>query len=109
MGVHQYRIKQVAVTGGAAYSDIKTVEIKGNNELSLWPNPATNVVYFKNIAGSSNPEYITIHDKSGKLVKQAPIPAGANSINASLLLPDIYVISLQLKDGQTIQGKVIKQ
>ena len=52
-GVHYYRLKQVDFDGGFTYSPIEAVTLSGSTTWNVWPNPASNVLYLPDIAGTA--------------------------------------------------------
>lgn len=52
-GVHYYRLKQVDFDGGYDYSPIEVVTLQGGSAWNVWPNPASNVLYLPDIAGTA--------------------------------------------------------
>ncbi len=68
-----YRLKQIDVDGRFAYSPIITLKASSALELSLlsvYPNPAKNVINLVVAGASSNKVNIIITDLAGKVVKQ---------------------------------------
>jgi hypothetical protein len=65
-----YRLKTIDINGMFAYSEIRSVIFNSKNiELTLFPNPSSEKVYFS-LNGITQKQYfnITIFDTSGKLV-----------------------------------------
>ncbi len=66
IGLSYYRLKQTDYNGEFAYSQIRSVEINGEELISLYPNPAKNILF---IGGSSSElESISVSSSLGKQV-----------------------------------------
>jgi hypothetical protein len=109
-GVHQYRIRMRDETG-IVYSEVKTITIKNNVELAVWPNPAKDAVYIQTgfNTNGSNKIFARIFDASGKQVKEAYLQQGVNTVSVSSLLPGIYMMQVQLANGEIKVEKLVKQ
>lgn len=85
---------------------ILSVEDHGaeQQKLAVWPNPATNNIYFKT---SLNDAELTITDIAGKQVKSYKDFTG-NKVNIAELIPGTYIIRVSY-DGATSVTKFIKQ
>ena len=108
-GLNYYRIKEVDIDGKFTYSEIVKLWFdKATGSLSIYPNPATNIV---NIKYESNREtaVINVYDAAGKWVKLYRLPASSNlSLNVSELAPGTYTI--HISDGVDSQtGKLVKK
>ncbi|MBC7651345.1 MAG: T9SS type A sorting domain-containing protein [Deinococcales bacterium] len=68
-GVNYYKLKQVDNDGKFAYSDVRTVNFKPQTlNISIYPNPAINVINIKGL--TTNKNNIIIIDIVGKVVLQ---------------------------------------
>jgi Secretion system C-terminal sorting domain len=77
-GLHYYRLKQVDYDGKYSYSDIKSVEVKGEgNDVFIYPNPSTNII---NVNGADGLNY-TLYDVVGRQVNDGQISNNAISID----------------------------
>jgi hypothetical protein len=105
-GINYYRLKQFDKDGQWKYSEI--VELKSNglnsDELTLYPNPATNEVklYIKGDIGKTAKAQIT--NITGQLVSEIKVSSATTPINTKYLSTGTYF--LQYYDG-TLK-KVIK-
>ena len=82
------------------------MEKKEIQHVSVFPNPVYNEINFvfeKNMAGSNR---ITIHDASGRLVKEESI--SNSQLKVADLPPGIYYYEIT-NDSQIIPGKFTKQ
>lgn len=80
-----------------------------SNEFNLYPNPSKNEFYILTDKAYSSAE-LSIQDLNGKLISQQSLNLSKQraSINISHLVPGIYLIKIQTKDG-TITKKLIKK
>jgi hypothetical protein len=82
---------------------LQTSEIGHSNDVQIYPNPATDIIYVKNVSPKSN---YTIHDASGRLVDKGTVNNGEISINN--LVKGVYVISFN-NEGTATKSKFIKE
>lgn len=82
-----------------------------DDRLSVFPNPATDRLYFYTLANWEVKE-ILLFDISGKQVVQhkpeTPGTVRLLELNIDHLIPGAYVYQLQLADGEMRSGKIIK-
>lgn len=99
--------KSLVVTNPAGnkifYSDaiLATSEVS-KSKISVYPNPATDVIILENLKPNSSLELI---DNSGKLVKMISNKSSREEIDIKNLIPGIYYLKA---DGKMIQ-KIIKK
>lgn len=75
-----------------------------NNNIKLWPNPATDVLYFETVTGVSEFKIISA---DGKVWNNSKVNGTTEQVSISELPNGLYVMVL-VKDGQTQQVKWIK-
>jgi hypothetical protein len=81
-----YRLKMVDNDGSAEYSRIISLAQSADNNMLVYPNPATNQINIKvAVAGS-----MAIYSADGKLVKAQTMQAGLNSVDLSKLNAGVY-------------------
>lgn len=78
---------------GNCVSKLGTSEVKLENHLELYPNPATDIIYIKNIRA----EHYTILDLAGRVIVQG-VP-NDKQINIQNLVPGNYLLQLYVKDS----------
>jgi hypothetical protein len=106
-GTVYFRIKQLELNGSANYSDVKKLNFIGKeNQLNVWPNPATALLQ---INTGDKAGRVNIIDASGRVVKNIPLSAGINRISVNDLNRGIYMISFNTNQGEVIQTKFLKQ
>jgi type IX secretion system substrate protein len=108
-GSNYYRIKQVDMDGNASYSQIKMIALTGkNSQLSIWPNPAKDVVNVK-YDGNGNDARAMIFDQMGRMISSSVLHSGNNSVNVSNLSTGNYIVHVQSADATVCNGKLIKK
>jgi hypothetical protein len=110
-GKQYYRIEQVDIDGKLSYSDVKTVNLSSSSrELSMWPNPAKNVININN-DGSNSGKYSTaqIYNLSGNLSLEKKLTEGLNTIDISNLPAGAYIVKAFNNAGNFYTQKIIKQ
>ena len=101
-GNNYYRIKQVDNNGRFSYTSIQLVKLNDVLSISVYPNPAADVVY---ISGWNYIDYLELYDVSGRIIiKQRQAPS---FINTSTLSSGVYVLKAVLKTGATVEQKII--
>ncbi len=90
-------LKTSAVATLMAVSDVA-----GKSKLSVYPNPATDVI---NVKSESKIAQVSIYDISGKAVKTTT----ETTVNVENLAKGSYVVSIKYADGTTESKKVIKK
>ena len=65
-GISYYRLKQTDTDGKFSYSKIVTVSFLGVQQVSVYPNPTTGIIYIKGL--SANTTQIECYDAGGKVV-----------------------------------------
>jgi hypothetical protein len=92
-------IDDVTVTiSGAGISEAS------QSNLSVYPNPATDMLYINNAVGSTQVE---ISDILGQTVQQENITNGNSSINVSKLPKGVYFVSLKNEEGIQSTRKIV--
>ena len=78
---------------GECQSVLSTSETISKNEISIYPNPATDFIYVKILKGSNN---YKIFDASGRIVLQDDLKT--EKINISILTKGNYILQIISKD-----------
>jgi hypothetical protein len=103
-GLNYYRIKQVDYNGHFEYSKIIVVENQ-NEEISIYPNPVTNVL---NITGIVNQNTrFSISDVSGRKIKEDFMVINGK-IDVSKLPSGIYYLTITSSNKTTVK-KFVKR
>jgi len=97
-----YRLKQKDIDGRFTYSAIILVKLTDKTEISLYPNPASDII---NISGWKNIAQMQLYDISGKKLNEWK--AAQPSIRIDNLANGTYVLKAKLKSGDMIEQKLI--
>lgn len=111
-GTSYYRLRLIEANSTVRYSEVKEVEI-GNDvlDITLFPNPAKDMVVLKFTAAVREKSMVLITDFSGRIVSSQPVDlvAGRNEVQLDIArgLPSgIYIVQL-LKGEMTLTRKLI--
>ena len=109
-GKHYFRVKQTDIDGRESFTDVKTVTFtKENGNISMWPNPAKNVININN--DGSNNEYAKaqIYNLAGNLSLEKKLNDGINTIDISSLPAGAYIVKANTNAGSSFTQKIIIQ
>ncbi len=106
-GRYYYRIRQVGDQGQIVYSEVKFIDVKINNLISITPNPTRGIIQVNNSMNAFSK--ISIIDISGKVLKESQLSKGLNSIALTAYPPGTYIIRMQSENGQMHYEKIIKE
>jgi hypothetical protein len=101
-GKNYYRIKAKELTGEMKFSKVVFVNINGNTELGIYPNPSAHQQAAVLQVGKAG--VIQIWRANGSLVSSTYYPAGTHTINPAGLIPGVYLVS----DGQKVITWILK-
>jgi hypothetical protein len=106
-GSTYYRLKQVDIDGGAAYSVVRLVKGDATKQLTMqvWPVPAVGF-FTVNVNGLDKPDAVQVIDMTGRLVKQFAIQNNTQQ-QVNGLPAGTYFI--KLAGDKTVGQKVIVQ
>jgi len=96
---HVTSLSPFAVADQASGLNVNQLASNHNADISLYPNPATDVVYFNAPSKASS---ITVYDVSGRMVKTMSANAD-NSVPVSELTPGYYSVQIQGQDYTATQ------
>ena len=108
-GLNYYRIQEVDIDGNVSYSEIKKVNISINNDVSIWPIPAKDMLHitipeYANSKGIS----VQIFNSKGQRAIDNLLYGGSNIINVRSLSAGTYVVHIILVNGKYINQKLVK-
>ena len=96
-GNNYYRLKQLDHDGAFEYSEVRSVNWRGNLEntsLTVYPNPATDFLTIQSTMGT-----LQIYDQTGKMLQQLELGEGSTVLDINTLTAGLYSIVLIQKNG----------
>lgn len=110
-GYNYYRIKMVDRDNKVKYSQVRSVQNLGVNQIQVTPNPVADNMKVNINAEKSDVAVITVADMSGKVIlsKNYNVTAGDNNlpVNTANLNAGSYIVKVQL-NGNVQVSKFIK-
>ncbi len=107
-GLNYYRILQVDLDGRSTASEVRQVVFgKDGNEISVYPNPATERLYLK-VADWSAVKEVRLLDVTGRVVYQSGTGTMHSGISMQNLPKGVYLLSVTQSDHTRVQFKVLK-
>ncbi len=105
-GSNYYRLKQIDLDGKFEYSNVVIVNYSSisNNQIRIYPNPATDFIYIKGI--NINNTYVKIVNTSGKIVLQKQLTSDKLIIPTSL--PNGLYLLQVIKDNEINNLQIMK-
>ena len=113
-GSNTYRLQQSGITGSITYSSPITIVYSpstGNGSLSIYPNPAKELISINLATTSSVPSSYkaNIYDSSGKLITQTSVSSNSWTEDVTRYLPGTYIIQIKDNNGNLIgNSKFVK-
>jgi len=107
-GNNYYRIREEDVNDQENYSSVKMVSVTSSTEITVWPNPAKDVVYVQN-NGAGDDAKTAIFDQFGKMMSATVLHSGNNTLNLSNFPTGTYILHIQVTDGAVYNKKIIKK
>lgn len=108
-GLSYYRLKQVDLDGALAWSAIVPVQRSTSAVLTLYPNPASDVVHLQPVANAAQPVSAMIHDGAGRMVRELEAGALSGPIDVSDLPAGAYSLRVTGIDGSVSEGRFLRQ
>ena len=106
-GINYYRIVALEEDGETNISAIRTVNLPVSADLTIWPNPATDLIHIQ-YNGNSNGLTAVIMDELGRNIGKSNIYPGNNTISLNQAAPGIYFVKIIGADKETTIRKIIK-
>jgi len=78
------------------------------DEVTLYPNPANDVLNVIVDVESDESSDVTIYSTSGEMMQHVTLPAGEEQININKLRPGVYIVKVTIGD-ETYSKKIIKK
>ena len=113
-GVHYYRLKMVDFGGGYEYSNVIVIQMAGESEVMLFPNPAGNALSLVAKMAADEDVLVRVFDAAGRIVVELPITTGTGMFPATIQTGDfasgVYFIEISGGNGAAapLRSKFIK-
>jgi hypothetical protein len=114
-GQSYYRIAEFDINGSEKFTGVVSLNCQiADNEVNVYPNPVRSLLWLSLSSPSATAVKIEMFDGKGALVlrQMNGLNAGDNqfSINMTALIPGVYVLKLQSKDGSKVRTfRVLKE
>jgi hypothetical protein len=108
-GTRYYRIQETDQSGKISYSTIEKVNAVSQASISIWPNPAQDIVRVQTAAIGSATSRAFIYDLSGRMISSSGLKNGVGNIAVQALQPGTYIVQVTLSDGKNMNQKFVKQ
>jgi hypothetical protein len=108
-GLHYYRIRKTETSGRNTYSTVEKVRINSHTTISIWPNPAQDVLKVQDAGMGSGTSQVFIYDQAGRMISQSVLKTGVSSIQVQSLLAGTYIVRVKHSNGEIINRKFVKQ
>jgi hypothetical protein len=105
-GDNFYRLKQTDIDNKFTYSEVRTIAFGHNNTISIYPNPAADLVNVK-IADWSKVATVSITDINGKVVLQ--VTDASKGIHLNSITNGTYILQVEQTNGEVTSFKIVKQ
>ena len=105
-GISYYRLKQTDLDNKTTYSEVRKVAFGKGNAISIYPNPATDMLHII-VNDWSKVTEVRIMDINGKMVFQAG--EARNGIALGKLARGTYMLQVEQRDGTVTSFKIAKQ
>jgi Secretion system C-terminal sorting domain len=106
-GKQYYRIRQLGMDDQVFYSEVKFIDMKMNNPVSLGPNPTKGNFQVNNNMNLF--QKISIHDVAGKMLHEYKLNKGINTFNLASYPRGTYLVSMKSENGHSQYQKIIKE
>jgi hypothetical protein len=116
-GISYYRLKQIDFDGTTTYSEIRAVVgiERTPIDVNVYPNPAQNYlnIRFDNLPEEVETAKIEIKSINGQILSSKVVSLDAYEVlqinEIELLIPSIYLLSIQMDNGELLLYKFIKE
>jgi hypothetical protein len=111
-GISYYRLKQIDFDGTFTYSDIRAVDGEEGEVLTIFPNPAVDLINIRLQKEDNTDLFIKVYDSKGALVINQQKVLYSNVVQLTEineLAAGVYWMQIATKDGNTYAKKFVKQ
>lgn len=104
-GINYYRIKQVDTSGQYFLSPVKEIYVNKPGELSVWPNPVSDVLHIRTSFTNGT---IDVIDVSGRILLKKTVSAFITDVPAGQLPNGIYFVRVRYGNNKQAVEKFVK-
>jgi hypothetical protein len=107
-GVSYYRLRQTDLNGNNTYSNIVSVNFAGSSAISVYPNPARDVLYVTGLDVNISTLQAVWYDISGRQLLQSSVAVSGGTASMAVALKNgYYVVKLIASDGSYTVHNII--
>ena len=106
LGINYYRLKQIDFDGKFDLSNVRSVNFKGDSQVSLFPNPASDLITVSN--AFSEPLTAYLFNSLGQEIDRYELDVGQNQINIQLLPSGWYTLKIYQTEVHTSSLRFVK-
>lgn len=103
--VNYYRIAAVSYNDARVYSSIKIIRLKRSERVTVWPNPAVDIINIRVEGGGT----VQLFDLPGRVLVKTLVQTGINRLSLQGFPPATYLLQISLQNGERIDRKIIKR
>ena len=110
LGNNFYRLKQIDFNGDCKYSSIIRINLLAAEEIILYPNPVTQLVYISGEGLFDEQTRVVLTNLEGKLLESIASHESSSTLvlNMSKYEAGVYIMTIQTTEG-TFSHKLIKE
>ena len=92
MGISYYRLQELSLDGNRDYSKIVSVDFTNNSDIEIYPNPASDQLFWKNVTEDLSYKMMNMQGQeiSSGLVNQSNEPLDLSTFSGGLYFMKIY-------------------
>jgi plastocyanin len=106
-GNDYYRLRMTDLDNTARLSNVTLLNFNKGNSISIYPNPATDLV---TISGAGEKNTISLYDATGKLLlEQRSTGSGRDKLDINKFAKGIYIIRIAANTGTVTNNRITKQ
>lgn len=104
-GIYLYRLKMMDIDGKFSFSSIIKLSVDSYSQLTIFPNPGTNVI---TLSGLKNGGMLEVMNSQGKILNRINVTAQSQTVTINNYPKGLYFIKYIFNQEATVQ-KFIKQ